>query len=970
MLNRRSLFTLTLLLAPFLSEAQCLTSVNFNTWTRAGDPSNGNWAVQSGGTQVFQSTNGNPTFYISPYDLINVEVTGEFRTTDGDDDFMGFVFGFNNPLGTNYTTYDMLLFDWKRGAQASGGFSAPRGMCLSQVVGTVPNSQIDATFWGHVNSPQLTVLANDFGGPGWVQGQWHQFRLIYTFSRIIIYVDNVLKFDVAGCFKPGRFGFYNYSQPDCTYRNFNYSLNIDFSIGSTVFCPNVPVDFIFMNSCVTNFSFSTIQSMTWDFGDGNQFVNTSPDLTNINPSHAYTNPGTYQVTLTLVDVQGCSDSYSRTVTINPSPALTYTIPNGCVDIPIQITNSSTGGNGSAITAALWNMGDGNTLNGINPGAHTYSATGNYMATLQVTDANSCTASASSNIIVSGNITAAISATDANCPSVNDGTATLANITNGIPPHTFNWNNAQQTQSIQGLIPNTYSVTITDSIGCSVSYSTQVGVNNTTPLSSLSFSTSDYNGYKVSCNGFSDGSATIQVNDGNAPYGYTWNDNQNTATAQNLPAGNYTVSVSDANTCTATATVMLNEPPPLNYNSSTVNIDCNGNSTGSINLTVSGGVAPYLYSWNPSSASGTNLSGLSAGTYNFTVTDENNCILNNSVTLTEPAVLSANSSFTPLTCYESADGAARLFASGGTPVYLYELDINGTYTPNGIGRFNDLSAGTYNARITDNHGCQTTTSVTVTQPDEIQLIHENEPVKCYGENNGTIRVQAAGGTAPFVYEFEGHYNSTGIFEKLSTGVYEISITDANGCPSILPTTITQPDSIIISVNPLDSISLSLGESRLITLISNFNDVTYNWEPSIGIICAACGQTEISPTQSTTYLITAVINPNGKECSTTTTFPVTVIPDYRLYIPNAFSPNGDGSNDVFEIFGNKKAIKFMEFKLFNRWGEKLFESNDIDFQWDGHFNSSLVNPGIYPYQLKIVFIDSHPETEQKGTITVLR
>ncbi|MEX2589008.1 MAG: PKD domain-containing protein, partial [Chitinophagales bacterium] len=278
--------------------AQCITNVDFNNWNQAGDPANGNWTVQSGGSQIYQSINGQPTYFLSSFDLINVEITGQFRTDNGDDDFMGFVIGFNDPIGNN-TDHDYILFDWKGVAQTYLGNHAPTGMTLSRVQGNIPVSVpvYAQYFWGHANSiPPLEVLDTHYGaGLGWVQGVDHDFRCIYTPTNIKIFVDGNLIFDVDDCFKAGRFGFYNYSQPQVTYTDFTYELATAFQVEEQNICLVDSASFIFIDACAANFNFNLIDEMEWDFGDGNSYTNSNPDAQNINPKHLYTAPGNYQV---------------------------------------------------------------------------------------------------------------------------------------------------------------------------------------------------------------------------------------------------------------------------------------------------------------------------------------------------------------------------------------------------------------------------------------------------------------------------------------------------------------------------------------------------------------------------------------------------------------------------------------------------------------------------------------------------
>src|SRR5690606_21001907 len=111
---------------------------------------------------------------------------------------------------------------------------------------------------------------------------------------------------------------------------------------------------------------------------------------------------------------------------------------------------------------------------------------------------------------------------------------------------------------------------------------------------------------------------------------------------------------------------------------------------------------------------------------------------------------------------------------------------------------------------------------------------------------------------------------------------------------------------------------------------------------------------------TYTVSASASPNGEECTAAANIPVVIVPSYELYVPTAFSPNGDNINDIYEVLGNKASLKLLEMRIFNHWGEKVFETNDIYFKWDGRYKGNLLNPGIYPYTLSVIFLDNHEET----------
>ena len=170
---------------------------------------------------------------------------------------------------------------------------------------------------------------------------------------------------------------------------------------------------------------------------------------------------------------------------------------------------------------------------------------------------------------------------------------------------------------------------------------------------------------------------------------------------------------------------------------------------------------------------------------------------------------------------------------------------------------------------------------------------------------------------------------------------------------------------------DKATLVTGESITVHIYhtSSAEIVSYTWSPNTGITCAdtLCSSALLVPPSDTRYTIVAV-DSNG--CRDTVVVPI-LVSGPVLFIPNVFTPNADGSNDVFEIFGNKDALRYLEVKIFNRWGEKVFESNDLNFKWDGTYKSQSLNPSVFVYTLRVVFSNSkHPEKLYKGSVTLMR
>ncbi|MCB9332820.1 MAG: SprB repeat-containing protein [Lewinellaceae bacterium] len=230
-----------------------------------------------------------------------------------------------------------------------------------------------------------------------------------------------------------------------------------------------------------------------------------------------------------------------------------------------------------------------------------------------------------------------------------------------------------------------------------------------------------------CNGAATGSINLTVSGGTPTYSYAWTGGATGQNPGNLSAGTYTVTVTDANGCTATTSATVTEPPGLSLSASANPTDCNGAATGSINLTVSGGTPTYSYAWT-GGATGQNPGNLSAGTYTVTVTDANGCTATTSATVTEPPGLSLSASANPTDCNGAATGSINLTVSGGTPTYGANVCLDGGATGQNPG---NLSAGTYTVTVTDANGCTATTSATVTEPPGLSLSASANPTDCNG-----------------------------------------------------------------------------------------------------------------------------------------------------------------------------------------------------------------------------------------------
>ena len=204
-------------------------------------------------------------------------------------------------------------------------------------------------------------------------------------------------------------------------------------------------------------------------------------------------------------------------------------------------------------------------------------------------------------------------------------------------------------------------------------------------------------------------------------------------------------------------------------------------------------------------------------------------------------------------------------------------------------------------------------------------------------------------------------------RLTPGTYLVTVTDANNCTADTSFTLTYTFDFTVQASPGTSIKLGDSASLIYTLTGNAGTFENVWNPSTTLSCATCVNTAAFPVYTTLYQILVT---DSAGCTASDTVTINVIPQYQVFIPNAFTPNGTGNNDFFEIFGKKETWKFVRIQLYDRIGERVFDSTDPDFKWDGSFKGKGLPPGVYVYELRIVFTDNHTDQLFKGCVTLLR
>lgn len=373
--------------------SQCVQAVDFNNWSAEGHPLS--WNITSGGAGLNQTVNANyPGFFVGPDTLINVKITGTFEVADccsqvgvPDDDYVGFVFGYKDPAGAPTTDCEFILFDWKQNGQLYSGYTAMEGFSLNRVNGNFPYTLAGTFpyFWEHTNNGTLwQTLATDFSTTnGWVNYQSYDFTLIYTASRAIVMIDNDTIFDYQDCFEPGLFGFYNYSQAETFYSNFDYSLYVDFQFQSENICLGDTARITLIDTGCSAYAnaFSNIDTFYWDMGDGTILADT-------NPVHLYSSVDTFMVSLIATDNNGCTDTTTKEILVQADPVPAINFANTCRDDTVFFTDLTTVPVGF-VSAHDWTFSNGTFATGPNPGV-VFNTDGTYNVHLDVMTNAGCT----------------------------------------------------------------------------------------------------------------------------------------------------------------------------------------------------------------------------------------------------------------------------------------------------------------------------------------------------------------------------------------------------------------------------------------------------------------------------------------------------------------------------------------------------------------------------------------------------
>lgn len=460
---------------------------------------------------------------------------------------------------------------------------------------------------------------------------------------------------------------------------------------------------------------------------------------------------------------------------------------------------------------------------------------------------------------------------------------------------------------------------------------------------------------VRCFGGNDGSAIATMSGGITPLTYLWSNTQTTQTATGLQAGTYTVVVTDNIGVTSTATVSIVQPSALIANLfSSQPVSCFGHNNGSAVISAGGGIPNYTYNWLPINTSGVSANNLTAGTYTCMVTDANNCTIATTVIITQPPAMQITINANPTTCGLN-NGSANSIVSGGTPGYNYSWSTTSSFNTNAI---NNLSPGSYSLTVTDASGCTTSNTVNI-NPSSAAVASFTESVL---EGCAPLNVSfsnTSNNVTSSAWNFGDNNLSGSINGQHSytvAGNYSVSltITDGNGCTA----TITKNNLISVHQQPTANFSANPKTATTLSPIIYFTDKSagatgWAWAFGDGNNSASAEQhPEFAFENAGCYSVTLTVT-NEFGCVDSTDQEICIQPDYALYTPNSFTPDDDNINDIFLPKGTGADPNHFELIIFNRWGNEIYKTNDINKGWDSRTNSGneIAQMDTYLWMIKI-------------------
>jgi gliding motility-associated-like protein len=693
-------------------------------------------------------------------------------------------------------------------------------------------------------------------------------------------------------------------------------------------------------------------------GVGNYSYLWSPTSSTVaNPAVTTTANTTYYVT---VNSSICSaiDSVKISVNVLPKIAMGSSQTQICYGDSVVVYSRIISGNKPY--TYLWNNSKTDSSFTTKP-----LATSTYFVT--VTDVNNCTIADNINMVVNPlpSSNAGPDKTRVSCAGDSaqiGGNSAINEVYNWTPNYAID-NINKANPWTKPLVTTTYYLTVTNTVTGCKAYDTVI-VTASNSILTASKTVRNLNCYKDSS-----GEITIQTANGYVPYLYKTS--KTSLQASNwiikLSAGIDSFTVVDSKGCTITDTFILSEPPDIKIDSIfKKNLRCYTTPEGELQIKASGGSPPYRYRWDRSNSLDSFALNLLAGQHIVTVEDKNQCLKSQQMSLTQPDSLIVLDSIVGNKCAGDSNAEIIVNAYHANPPYTYLWS-----TGSKINRIDRLREGTYKLTVTDNNNCIYKYQYAITDLAKLKLEIQRKNYNCDESQLGELLLSASGGKQPYFYSIDSgrKFSYQFHFQHLYSGKYYVALKDKNDCHTSDTTRIHSGAVIDFEISPKDT-TIDLGEQVQLSYRVTQGDSTKIqeriWTPNVMLSCVDCDSPIARPYSPQVYTLALKYNDN---CITTREMTIQINSNEELFIPSAFTPDIPNSeNSEVKIYS--KNILTARLIIVNRWGEKLFESNNAHLiGWDGRYKGELMPIDVYSYYAEVTYLNKRIVTK-KGSVTLLR
>jgi gliding motility-associated-like protein len=702
-----------------------------------------------------------------------------------------------------------------------------------------------------------------------------------------------------------------------------------------------------VSSTATSCSGAADATITATPGNGNGPYQYSLDGGSFQASNMFSNVGSGNHAVTMKDVAGCTSAPIQ-VTVAVGAALTATAattPTSCSGaINGTITITPTSGTGPfQYSLDGVNFQSSNSFTGL--------ATGSY--TVTVKNNSGCVSTVAATVNPGQPLSATAAVSNVLCNGGNTGSVTISISTNGAPPYQYSLdgNTWQSANTFTGLAAGSYSVQFKDNNNCS---GTQAfTISQPAPLAITPAEQA------ALCNGQSNGHILVAATGGTAPYQYSIDGiNYQSSNSFNAGAGSYTVYVKDNNNCIKSQSVVVTEPQILTATAAVTNSTCAGND-GTITVSSNGGAGNYQYSLNGTTFQGSNVFHVGPGNYTIIIKDANGCTTtrNASVGLVNNLVV------TPVADTVTCEGVSVKLEPNTNATQFTWTPATGLSATNTAQPFATPSVTTQYIVTASLGICSANDSIVVNVlPAPVPDAGADGDI-CYGQS---YQLQGSGGVtyqwSPDTY-LNTSFGSSPVVTPTQTIQYALSVTGANGCRSL------QPDVVTINVTPPIVVQISrdtvVAYGDVFQLHASSVATDYLWSPGFGLDDVTKANPIVTVTGDITYTVTATTSAG---CIGDASVTLKVYKGPEIYVPTAFTPNGDGKNDVFKPF--PVGIKsYTYFRVYNRWGQLIFSTADFNRGWDGTIGGKQQPTGTYVWVVEGITKDDKI-ISKRGSVTLIR